>query len=496
MKRFYRSIGRSLRRTFRRSKKKRGRKRTKKEKPKKTKRPKKRKTKKEKVKGMMDGAPGPPKPKKPKKKRPLSPDDSGASASPGGFGGFSGARASPGGFSGARASPGGFDSFDSPPVRFNSPPGASVDDTPGMIIPGGNILHFFNDGGPPLPVEIYIDFDDTFAPWEKMKGGTKIDLEIPVGAILENKTGETIACQKIGVIETDWGEGMFENNVQPVTNNTLAKEIKKKNLHLVDFIHFCLHRGLKVNIVSFNDHNLDQVRDLMQQGELFGIDGDSIMVVNKNTFSDYCGKDAPSSMQFKKRAHISMAKLLRDNEISVPETPEDEGINYAKMLKGAYEMDMKDKLLMEDSTDNISKHEGPCILFETEDPYHVKYSSHGGEWTVADRGPGSAAGGAVGGLFASPVVGGTPASAARGSAARGSAARGTPASAARGAGIGLFDSPPPARRLLASPAIAASGGASGGSGSLFNFPDLGATPVAGTRLTGDFSQLLKHDSPK
>jgi len=59
MKRLYRSIGRSLRRTFRRSKKKRGRKRrTKKMKPKKTK-PKKRKpkrTKKEKVKGEMEGA--------------------------------------------------------------------------------------------------------------------------------------------------------------------------------------------------------------------------------------------------------------------------------------------------------------------------------------------------------------------------------------------------------------------------------------------------------
>ena len=370
MKRLYRSIRRSLGRTLRRSRKKRVRRRTKKskpkktkkpKKPKKTKRPKKRKTKKEKLKGEMDAA---------EASRKARLEQMAAQAASG----------TPTPVAAARAAAG---TPVSPMMRFAGEEGAAgLNEPHGIIIPNGNILEF-----PEVrcPDEIYIDFDDTLVPWKKMKGA---EVNIPVGAILENKLEtKAIACKKIeGDVPVQPASAraliqptIVEDKLEPIDNNTLAGNIKKENSHLVVFIQFCLAQGKQVNIVSFNNHDLDEMRGLMQ--ELFGRYGDSIMVVNENTFFEYCGRHPPSSTQFRKRAHISMAKLLRDGTISDPEKKDS---NYATVFHAADgNMDMKDKLLIEDSRENISKHEGPCILFDTKQ-FNVEYLHQGGEWTEAD----------------------------------------------------------------------------------------------------------------
>ena len=283
-----------------------------------------------------------------------------------------------------------------PPVGI----GVLSDDT----IPEGDILRFFESRGIVIPEEIYIDFDDTLVPWEKMKDGVEKELDIPVGALIENKKipPETLACKRLeGFEEVEGFEGQLEIKKVPVGADVLAEEIKKKNPHLVNFVRYCLDQGKQVNIVSFNDHYIKLIEDLMK--ELFKVEGepesvskgraDSIVIVNKNTFIRYCGGDAPPSSQFKKRAHIALAILLRNGEIV---DPSDDHGNYAKILQGANKMKMEDKLLIEDSVDNVSKHQGPCILFEIKRPFIVKYLPKGGDWEESDMSAFGASGGRSG----------------------------------------------------------------------------------------------------
>jgi len=307
-----------------------------------------------------------------------------------------------------------------PPVGIGGLPGKSDFDT----IPGdefdGDILRFFGEAserGIVIPKEIYIDFDDTLVPWEKMKDGVVKELDIPIGALIENETRKTLACRMDGFEGVKGFEGQFEIKKVPVEADVLAEEIKEKNSHLVNFVRECLDQRKQVNIVSFNDHNLDQLGELMVH--LFKVEGepesvskgraDRIEIVNKNTFTRYCGIDAPSSSHFKKRAHISLALLLRDGEIfDHGDDPRIKNSNYKNILQGANGMDMKYKLLIEDSVDNVSKHQGPCILFETRLPFRVKYLPKGGDWTESDMSASGASGGDSGGRIrgVSPVGGG------------------------------------------------------------------------------------------